>query len=73
MDEMYVVIQATIEDGLSEVFGPFSSWDEANEYIDEEDLDAAIVSEVTIVEKDEDDEDDDEDDEDDEWNDEDDE
>lgn len=66
MDDMYVVIQATVEDGLSEVFGPFDSWDAANDYIDEEDLDAAFVSEVTIVEKSDDD---DEDDEDEEWDD----
>ncbi len=67
MDDMYVVIQATVEDGMSEVFGPFESWDVANDYIDEEDLDAAFVSEVTIVEKSDDD--DDEDDDDEEWDD----
>jgi len=66
MDDMYVVIQATVEDGLNEVYGPFDSWDAANDYIDEEDLDAAFVSEVTIVEKSDDD---DEDDEDEEWDD----
>ena len=58
--------EVTVEDGLNEVYGPFDSWDAANDYIDEEDLDAAFVSEVTIVEKSDDD---DEDDEDEEWDD----
>ena len=74
MDEMYVVIEATVEDGLTDVSGPFKTEEAAQDYIDYNDIDAAFVREVSIVEsEDDDDEDDDEDDEDDEWNDEDDE
>ena len=68
MDEMYVVIEATVEDGVSDVYGPFDTEEAAADYIDENDIDAAFVREVTIVES-EDDEDEDDDDEDEDWDD----
>ena len=68
MDEMYVVIEATVEDGLTDVRGPFKTAAPAQPYIDDNDIDAAFVREVSIVES-EDDEDEDDDDEDEDWDD----
>ena len=68
MDEMYVVIEGTVEDGLTDVSGPFKTEEAAQDYIDDNDIDAAFVREVSIVES-EDDEDEDDDDEDEDWDD----
>ena len=61
MDEMYVVIEATVEDGIADVSGPFKTEDDAQDYIDDNDIDAAFVREVNIVESEDDEDEDDED------------